>query len=620
MKSLFLILVIVSLSPLAQQRSPSVNEKDLKRQGQYARAISLIEQVGSEAELWDDKKSAVQALATAADLLWDRNPSRAAKWLRKAWDFVDQVTESEQNPALKEFVRQSDKAQLRSLVLRVAHNHDPTLADKFVEQIAQQQPEQRKERGAFDDRTARSEQLLWLAQQALDTNPQLAFNLALRSLTDGLSFTLQNLMTGLRMKDVALSNQLFDRALARLTSGATDPSEAEVLAGYLFQPGVSFSANAAGVVIMSMNPVFRNEPPVAKSEPERARRFLLAAYQIFFTQPLPVETQEERQRAQKVWVFGNRNLSRYDSVAPEFSVPLKSYLTQLEGKLFPAGRGDPFANSRRQSGEAPKSDKELYESRIAALEERAEKTTDSAARNLAYVEAALATNAEDYLRAKSFAEKVPDEILRADAISFVLYRAALAFVRKKEIQKAGELTPQIANATRRALVKIALAQSLFSYENPKSADADEVKFEQQRGFDLLNEVERELRKEEPSANVVKILLSRAALVAKLDSNQALVALEQSLQAINKLDRFDLKNNSAPQLGIKGFWRTETLADAPRAGFDLRSAIESLISAEFENLLNLVESLKVREVRGLAQLESARLYLEKAKRTNSQPQR
>lgn len=613
MKLLLLIIAVAFPAPLVQQRSTSVNEKDLKRQQQHARALSLIEQVGTEAELWDDKKSAVQALATAADLLWDRNASRARQWLTKAWDLVDQVIEGEQNSVLKEFTRQSDKAQLKSLVLRVAHNHDPKLADKFVEQIAEQQPEQRKDRGAFDDRTARSEQLLWLAQQALDTNPQLAFNLAQRSLTDGLSFTLQNLLTGLRKKDVELSNRLFDSALARFSSGTTDPSEGEVLAGYLFQPGMSFSSSADGRVIMTMNPAYRNEPAVFKTEPERARRFLLAAYQIFFTRPLPVETQEDRQHAQRVWVFGNRNLSRYDSVVPEFSVPLKSYLTQLESKLFPQGRGDPFANNRKP-GEPRPSDKELYESRIAALEERAEKTSDPKARNLAYVEAALAPNVEDYPRAKSIAEKISDETLKADAISFVLYRAALALVRKKQLDQAAELTPQIANSARRAVVKVALAQSLFS-ESSKNADAEEVKLQQQRGFDLLNEVERELRKEQPSANVAKILLSRAALIAKLDSNQALVGLEQSLQSINKLDRFDFRNSSAPKLGIEGFWRTENLADAPRVGFDLRSAIESLIPAEFENVLNLADSLKVREVRGLAQLEIARLYLEKEDRNN-----
>lgn len=613
MKSLLLIPGIVLLLQLPQQRQTSTVEKDLKRQRQQARASALIEQVGSEAELWDDKRSAVEALATAADLLWERNPARSSKWLTKAWDLVDEVSESEPNQALKEFVRQSDKAQLKALVLRVAHNHDPKLADKFVAQLAEQQPEPKKDRGAFDDRTARSEQLLWLAQQAVETNPQLASNLAQRSLTDGLSFTLQNVMTGLRKQNVELSNQLFDLALARFSSGTADPSEAEVLAGYLFQPGISYSSNSAGTVIMSMNPAFRNEPAPFQTEPERTHRFLLAAYQMFFTRPLPVDTDEEKQRAQKIWVFGNRSLRRYDSFAPEFSVPLKSYLTQLEAKLFPAGRADPFANSRRQSGEPPLTEKDLYESRIAALEERAEKTTDPTARNLAYVEAAIATNADDYLRGKSLAEKISDETLRADAVSFVFYRAALALVRNEEFEKAAELTRQIANAPRRSIVKIAMAQRLFSDPSAQGTTAEEAKLRQQRGFDLLNEIERELRKEEASANIARILLSRTALVAKLDRDQGLVALEQSLQSINKLERFDLKDSSAPKLGIKGSWRSENLADAPRVGFGFRSAIEPLMSGEFESVLNLADSLKVREVRGLAQLEIARLYLEKEKR-------
>lgn len=596
MKILLLILGIVSFSPLGQQRSTPANDKDLKRQRQQARAIAMIEQVGAEAELWDDKRSAVEALANAADLLWDRNPARASKWLRKAWDVVDQVTESEQNQELKQFARQSDKPRLKSLVLRVAHSHDPKLADKFVQEIAEEQPEQKNDRGAFDDRTPRSEQLLWLAQQALETNPQLAFNLAQRSLTDGLSFTLQNLMTGLRKKDITLGNQLFDLALARFSSGPADPSEAEVLAGYLFQPGISFSSNAAGVVIMSMNPIYRSEQAVFKTEPERAHRFLLAAYQMFFTRPLPLETQEERQRAQKIWVFGNRNSGRYETVAPEFSVPLKAYLAQLESKLFPEGRGDPFANSRKSSDEPQRSEKELYESRIAALEERAEKTVDPAARNLAYVEAVLAVDVEDYPRAKSIAEKISDDTLKADAISFVLYRSALAQVRKKEFDKATELAPQIANGPRRAVVRIAIAQRVF----------EDV---QQRSFDLLNEVERDLRREEPSANVAKILLSRVGLIATLDRDQALVSLEQAFAVMNKLDRVDLKDNSAPKLGIKGSWRSENLADTPRVGFSFRTAIERLIPGEFENLLNLTDSLKVREVRGLAQLEIARVFLE-----------
>src|ERR1051326_8841115 len=118
MKLLVLVLEIASLTQLTQQRS-SPNEVELKRE--RARAVSLVEQVGSEAEFWDDKKSAVEALASAADLLWDQNPARAAKWLRRAWELTDKLTDSEQNSVLKEFTTQSDKSQLKAIVLKVAH-------------------------------------------------------------------------------------------------------------------------------------------------------------------------------------------------------------------------------------------------------------------------------------------------------------------------------------------------------------------------------------------------------------------------------------------------------------------------------------------------------------------
>jgi len=265
----------------------------------------MVEQVASEAPLWDDKKSAVEALAGAADLLWDQSQGPAAKWLTKAWDLIDQVSESQPNEWTKQFFNPSQRSDLRGTVLRVAHVHDAKLADRFINQLEKKEPEEKKDRGAFDDRTARSEQFLKLAQQAVDTNPELAFSLAQRSLVDGLSFTLQNVLTRLRKKSVELSNRLFDLAMARLGSSAPEPSEAEVLAAYLFRPGTIFSTNPAGVVIVSVNPVQKNEPPVVETEPRRARDFLVLVYQTFFTQPPSLETPEGLQRAQKVLMIGN---------------------------------------------------------------------------------------------------------------------------------------------------------------------------------------------------------------------------------------------------------------------------------------------------------------------------
>ena len=610
-----LILLVVSLPVRSQEPTPA-NEKELKRQRQRTQAISMVEQTAAEAPLWDDKKPAVEALTDAADLLWDQLPGQAEKWLTKAWYLIDQVSESPQTDGLREFVRRSQRTDLQTAVLRVAQAHDAKLADKFIAQLTQKEPEEKKNRGAFDDKSARSEQFLKLAQQTVDTNPELAFSLAQRSLADGLSFTLQNVLTSLRRKNVELSNRLFDLALARFSSSVPDPSEAEVLAGYLFLPGITFSSSADGRVIMSMNPLQRTEPAVALSEPQRAREFLVVAYRAFFTQPISLETPEGKQRALKIWVFGNRNAGRYNTLAPEFAVPAKAYLTQLQSQLYPNSRADPFSASRQggtnnDSATKPQRDKDIYEARIAELEDQADKEADPAAKKIAYINAALATDTSDYQHAKRIAEKIADETLRADVISFVLYRAALAFVKTKEMEKASELASQISDAGRRAVVKIAIAQTLLASKPDDKAEPD-LKVDQQRAFDLLTDVEGDLRKEEPSRNAAKILLGRTALLAKLDKDQGLIALEQAVQIINKLDRFDLNDGSAPKLGISVSARSENLANTPRIGFNFQSAIASLITTEFENLADLTGRLKTKEVRGVARLEVAGLYLQKNK--------
>jgi len=426
----FPLIILLAVAAFPQQRE-AVDEKELKRQRDQTLAVSIVEQTAAEAPLWDDRKSAVGVLAEAADLSWERTPGSAKRWLIKAWELIDSVSEEPQDPSLKQFFTRSNKTELQSAVLRVAHTHDPKLAETFINSLETKEPEKKKERGAFDDRTARSEQFLRLAQQAVETNPELALALAQRSLADGLSYSLQNVLTSLRRKNVDLSNRLFDLALARFSASATDPAEAEVLAGFLFQPGMTFSTNSAGRVIMSMNPMQRNDPVVAQAEPQRARAFLVAAYQAFLSRPLSIETPEAKERGQKIWAFGLRNLGRYNTYATEFAGPARDFIARLQNQIYPEGRDDPFSSRSSRPGDTstkPLTEKEIYEAHVAELEERADKETDPAAKKEAYLNAVLAVEATDYERAKRIAGKIADEDFRADVVSYALYRAALSFV------------------------------------------------------------------------------------------------------------------------------------------------------------------------------------------------
>jgi hypothetical protein len=162
------------------------------------------------------------------------------------------------------------------------------------------------------------------------------------------------------------------------------------------------------------------------------------------------------------------------------------------------------------------------------------------------------------------------------------------------------------------MVRAAIAQRLLSNRNQRKDEQGEITGEEQRAFDLLSDVARDMKKESPSKNAAKVLLGRAALLAKLDKAQAFASLEESLAIINKLDTFDLKNPTPPTLGLSIAPRSDSLLDRPRLGFSFRAAVEPLIGTEFENLEVLAARFQRKEVRGVARFQVAKLYIQSNK--------
>ena len=122
---------------------------------------------------------------------------------------------------------------------------------------------------------------------------------------------------------------------------------------------------------------------------------------------------------------------------------------------------------------------------------------------------------------------------------------------------------------------------------------------------------------EPSVSAAKILLARTAALAKLDPAQALVALEQAVQMINKLESLDLRDSAAPDLGLEISPASGATVARPRIGYDLRSAIDPLVLNDFEQVSAVVGRLTKKELNGVGRLEVAKLFL---KKSASSPQR
>jgi hypothetical protein len=366
--------------------------------------------------------------------------------------------------------------------------------------------------------------------------------------------------------------------------------------------------------MLVVNPAQQNLTAVASSEPQRAKSYLSAVYQRLLTQPVVLNSPEGKKRAQQVLILGNLVGRQYAVFAPELAPSAQGFLAQLQRQLRPDSEDASASGTSPRTTDNLDSTKrltkeELYEKRISELEASADKESSALFRNVAYIQVTLTTNPDDYNRAKQIAQKIDDLDLRADAISFVLYRAALFFISKAEVAKAIDILPTIAEPLRRTVVRIVIAQTLLS---SKSAEGEpgEATLAQQRALDLLNNLDGELNKGNASSNAARILLGRTAILGKLDQDQALASLDQAVQMINKLDRFDLRNGTAPNLGIGAVSTSGATVATPRVGFDFRSAIDPLIDADFEQIVAIAERLTAKERSGLARLEAAKLYLGK----------
>jgi hypothetical protein len=88
----------------------------------------------------------------------------------------------------------------------------------------------------------------------------------------------------------------------------------------------------------------------------------------------------------------------------------------------------------------------------------------------------------------------------------------------------------------------------------------------------------------------------------------LTALPHTAQVINKLDAFDLRDGAAPDPGFNVSPSSGATVDKPRIGFSFRNAIEPLITTNFEQIAAAAETFAAKEVRGVARLEVAKIYL------------
>lgn len=580
------------------QSSPAAAAADKIYKLQRSRAVAMVEKTATEATSWKDRKLAAEALTDSARLLWKENPARAAGRLRLAWQITIEMKERSD---LEGFLYSTERSRLRTGVLGVALDNDRKLFEDLIKQIRTNETHTDKGYADRENRMTRSQLFLDLAIARIGRDPNLAFDLASRGIADGMALGLERFLTALRKKDVNLTNRLFDMALARLKDPSADPIGAMVLSSYMFRPGYLLLGNR----IFDSS---ANTTGAAPSEPARAQALLRAIYLRFFATLTPYMQPENEWLAENTLQLGDQLWAQYKKYLPEFAQPVGTFLGFLKEKVYEGSQ--PWTG--REETVAKETAEERYKVMIDRQEQQADRAPLQSSRDRLYLQTSILTKQSDLARALSIAAKIEDEERRFPTISFLHYRAALDLVRLGNTRAAEELLPMILEPIRHALVQVCVARSLAgSLENESSPDA--ANRTREKLNTLLGSALEEIKTEEPSSDIVRLMFGTITVILKYDELQAKAMLERALEMLDNVPNYDLKGNYAPELRFEVKGVVSTLAFArPFDGFGFRNAVEPLIARDFDRIALLVEKLSSVENRGVARLEIAKLFLRQDK--------
>lgn len=581
---------------LQKSLKPSTQEQLL-----YTMAINTLVSVADAAKKWNDLIAAAIIEAQVADLIWEADPEIARGYLVKAWEIAGQIEERKHEPS--RFRNESSQTRARQQVLLVARKRAPSLARKWLDEMAAETKENKgpESRGVFDDRSARSTVLLQMAKASVADNPQAAAELATASLSDGISFGLQEVLVAIQERDPQLAQGVLRAALARLrTLGMSDPNELLILYAYLYTPGRIWSANTSSNPGSGQIAVGRDQTRItaaAELNPALALEFLRLAADLLVSAPPPSTTANPEATARSQISVINLIIGKVGERLPEKAATLQLKAQQIGSDAKYASSPEPRRRDRPEprTGE---SSSEYAERRIDALEELAEKAPDDLSRDIAYARAALTTDVDHYQRGWNLAAKIHDDSLRANVTNWINYRAALQFVKTKDFAKVYELSGKNTDLLQRAATLVVGAQRLIETKDHTTAR------------NWLDEARALIRKgHDADENAPRIALGIVTSYAKVDKWTALDTLSEAVKFMNEFPQAAYDDEHAPLIKrFSGFGVLPNFSTHGTGGFSLAAALDALPADGFDSTFYRLHEISSPEARGLALVMLCRKYL------------
>lgn len=609
---IFIVSILLSLNSYAQPKSITQkptpkgieisSEQNLFQQSVNLRIFQILHQTADEAKGWEDIKISSKIQAQVADLLWDFDPISAENYLVRAWDKAKQAKKSEEKPS--KYRNISNRVTVGRDVLLVARKRQPILAEKWLKELSDLAEEDFADRnkGLFDDRTARSAVLLEMALQVVETDVQTAAAMAVESLRDGISFGLQTVLVKIQEKNPELSTQVFRAALQKIISvGITNANEIQILYSYLYTPGlVSTTANssAQGNTTIAIGSDRVRMTPAANLYPALAQEFLVTAARAILGLPFMVGDENPQNSAREQYGITTTILIKLGNTSPELSRALQERLAAIvaSANFSPTQQTSQQDITPIQFGE---SREEYGKRRLERVLEDAQKISNPLQRDIFLAQGILQSDVEVFELAKSVAEKIDDKELREQILNFLSYRMSLYLIKTDNVDQAYKLLQKNSEHRQKASGLVIGAQRLVEQKDILAA----------RGW--LNEAQRLFEKNKAvDEDWINIGFALTAGFAEFDKIDGLKQLEATTKLLNKETNAYNRDKAPLANGFTGLNFSDFTAGTKN--FSLNSAVNSFSINEFEGIISSLSESKNFMAKGEAILVLCRRNLKVAK--------
>jgi hypothetical protein len=559
--------------PQSSLKRSKMDKTEKKLTLQQQRVLGLIRQVSDIAKSLDNEESKVKIRSQIAELLWPFDEPQA----RTLFEAVFQEANNAFNNALKESKSQpasslaaSHQLQQLNHVLSSIAQYDKNWAEILLKSVANT-----KISGNYNSQSFLT---LQMAMTLAETHPEIAHQIVLSSLNNGINPMIGNILHKLQHSNPALAEEIFINALSIAKGDLANAFiNIKILSLYVF-PSTTTD---------SLESVMGRNPESSPLKPVLVQQFLSFAYDTLMQQgnPAPGTDSIDPMYARYKPTFDYQTayslLPYFDQYMPDKAGMIRAQLNEMSRNLSNE-QMDAIINSNSPG-------------RIQALLDKA-LLAPLAMKDGLYTQAAmLASRTGNTDQALSIALSISKE-KRTDIVSIINYQAAMKAIGKGEFDLAYHYAQGITIAPQSSLIFSQMAQAMMEKKLKSKA------------IDTLNDAELIIEKFESDSNKAFALLQITEAMIKLDTNRGFEMMQTVVKAFNQAEfsTFDKANPSGKlSIGLSSI------------NFNL--SFSKLALVDLERTLYLAQSIELKDASVMAQLAACRGILINKDKTSTEKQ-